>query len=49
MPDEFKKGDKVKWKSHGGEAHGTFEKKQTSPPLSRATRLPPPPTIRSSS
>lgn len=28
---EFKKGDKVHWKSHGGEAHGTIEAKQTSP------------------
>jgi len=27
---EFKKGDKVKWKSHGGEAVGTVEKKITS-------------------
>ena len=27
---EFKKGDKVSWKSHGGEAHGTVEKKLTS-------------------
>ena len=27
---EFKKGDEVSWKSHGGEAHGTVEKKQTS-------------------
>lgn len=27
---EFKKGDKVSWKSHGGEAHGTVEKKQTN-------------------
>lgn len=27
----FKKGDKVTWKSHGGEAHGTVEKKQTTP------------------
>ena len=27
---EPKKGDKVSWKSHGGEAHGTVEKKQTS-------------------
>jgi hypothetical protein len=25
-----KKGDEVTWKSHGGEAHGTVEKKQTS-------------------
>jgi len=31
MADDLKKGDKVKWKSHGGEAHGTVEKKQTSP------------------
>ena len=30
MADELRKGDKVKWKSHGGEAHGTVEKKQTS-------------------
>ena len=28
---EFKKGDKVSWKSHGGEAHGTVEKKLTGP------------------
>lgn len=27
----FKKGDKVSWKSHGGEANGTVEKKQTGP------------------
>lgn len=27
---EFSKGDKVKWKSHGGEAVGTVEKKITS-------------------
>ena len=31
MQDEPKKGDKVSWKSHGGEAHGTVEKKQTTP------------------
>ena len=30
MTEEFKKTDKVRWKSHGGEAHGTVEKKQTS-------------------
>jgi len=30
MADKLKAGDKVKWKSHGGEAHGTVEKKQTS-------------------
>ena len=27
----LKKGDEVTWKSHGGTAHGTVEKKQTSP------------------
>ena len=27
---EFKTGDAVSWKSHGGTAHGTVEKKQTS-------------------
>lgn len=26
-----KAGDKVSWKSHGGEAHGRVVKKQTSP------------------
>jgi hypothetical protein len=26
---EFKKGDRVKWSSHGGEAVGTVEKKIT--------------------
>jgi plastocyanin len=31
MADDIKVGDKVKWKSHGGEAHGTVEKKQTTP------------------
>ena len=31
MADELHKGDKVSWKSHGGTAHGTVEKKQTSP------------------
>ena len=27
---EFKKGDKVHWSSHGGEAHGEVVRKQTS-------------------
>jgi hypothetical protein len=31
MADEFKTGDKVTWKSHGGEAHGKVVKKQTTP------------------
>ena len=30
MTKTLKKGDKVSWKSHGGTAHGTVEKKQTS-------------------
>ena len=30
MTDEFTKGDKVTWKSHGGTAEGTVEKKITS-------------------
>ena len=30
MAQEFKKGDKVKWSSHGGEAVGKVEKKITS-------------------
>ena len=30
MSDEFKKGDKVTWKSHGGEAVGKVKKKITS-------------------
>lgn len=34
MADDLKAGDKVKWKSHGGEAHGEVVKKQTS-----ATRI----------
>lgn len=30
MAKDLKKGDPVTWNSHGGEAHGTVEKKQTS-------------------
>ena len=30
MADDIKTGDKVKWKSHGGEAVGTVERKITS-------------------
>ena len=29
MRDEFSAGDRVKWKSHGGEARGKVVKKQT--------------------
>jgi hypothetical protein len=31
MADNLSKGDKVKWKSHAGEAHGKVVKKQTGP------------------
>lgn len=30
MASEFKKGDRVKWSSHGGKAVGTVERKITS-------------------
>ena len=30
MADEFREGDRVTWKSHGGTAEGTVEKKITS-------------------
>lgn len=30
MTKQLKKGDEVSWKSHGGTAHGTVEKKVTS-------------------
>jgi N-methylhydantoinase B/oxoprolinase/acetone carboxylase alpha subunit len=30
MTKTLNKGDEVSWKSHGGTAHGTVEKKQTS-------------------
>jgi hypothetical protein len=31
MAEDLKSGDRVTWKSHGGEAHGKVVKKQTSP------------------
>jgi hypothetical protein len=31
MTTNFSKGDKVSWKSHGGEAHGKVVAKQTEP------------------
>jgi hypothetical protein len=31
MTGNFSKGDKVGWKSHGGQAHGKVVKKQTEP------------------
>ena len=30
MAEELKPGDRVSWKSHGGEAHGKVVRKQTS-------------------
>ena len=30
MTASLSKGDKVTWNSHGGQAHGTVERKQTS-------------------
>ena len=36
---EFKKGDKVTWKSHGGEAHGTVEKKQTTETMIKSHKV----------
>ncbi len=30
MAEDLKAGDRVKWKSHGGEAHGKVVRKQTS-------------------
>jgi hypothetical protein len=30
VAEQLKKGDDVSWKSHGGTAHGTVEKKVTS-------------------
>ncbi len=31
MTANFSKGDKVKWNSHGGEAHGKVVREQTGP------------------
>ena len=31
MAKQFKSGDRVSWKSHGGEAHGKVVKKVTRP------------------
>ncbi|MEA3009652.1 MAG: hypothetical protein QOJ91_1344 [Sphingomonadales bacterium] len=31
MTETFSKGEKVSWKSHGGEAHGKVVRKQTEP------------------
>ncbi|MEO7133827.1 MAG: DUF2945 domain-containing protein [Vicinamibacterales bacterium] len=31
MSETLSKGDRVRWKSHGGEAHGKVVKKQTEP------------------
>ncbi len=31
MAEDLKSGDKVSWKSHGGEAHGKVVRKQITP------------------
>lgn len=31
MSEDLSKGDRVKWNSHGGEAHGKVVRKQTTP------------------
>jgi Hypervirulence associated proteins TUDOR domain len=31
MAEDLKRGDKVKWSSHGGDAHGKVVKRITSP------------------
>ncbi len=31
MAEDLKSGDRVSWKSHGGEAHGKVVRKQTAP------------------
>jgi hypothetical protein len=31
MAENLKSGDRVTWKSHGGEAHGKVVRKQTTP------------------
>jgi uncharacterized protein YijF (DUF1287 family) len=38
VADDLKTGDKVTWKSHGGEAHGKVVKKQTTPSQIKGTR-----------
>ena len=39
MAEKLKVGDKVSWKSHGGEAHGKVVKKQTSPTRIKAHKV----------
>jgi hypothetical protein len=39
MTDEPKNGQKVKWNSHGGEAHGKIVKKVTSPMMIKTHKV----------
>jgi hypothetical protein len=39
MAKELAKGDRVMWKSHGGEAHGKVVRKQTTPTIIKAHRV----------
>ncbi len=39
MTGNFSKGDKVRWKSHGGEAHGKIVRKQTEPTRIRGHKV----------
>ena len=40
MAEKLKAGDKVSWKSHGGEAHGKVVRKQTSPTRIKGHKVP---------
>lgn len=39
MTKSLKQGDKVSWKSHGGEAHGKIVKKLTKPTSIKAHKV----------
>ena len=47
MTEQFKKGDKVTWQSHGSTAEGTVQKKITSDTeaAGRTVRVPPRPPL----
>ena len=47
MAQEFSKGDHVSWKSHGGEAEGTVQKKITEDTEAAGRTVRAPPTTRS--
>lgn len=39
MTRDFKNGDRVSWKSHGGEAHGHVVKKITKPMTIKGSKI----------